>query len=83
SIGAPGGALRAGRATDFFTVELSDPSIAGASDDDLLGSIVFSLARTAVKDVVVGGKRIVENGRHADQEEIVEKFNLLQRRLWN
>ncbi|MGH9904428.1 MAG: amidohydrolase family protein, partial [Pyrinomonadaceae bacterium] len=83
SIGAPGGALGAGRATDFFTVELSDPSIAGASDDDLLGSIVFSLARTAVKDVVVGGKRIVENGRHADQEEIVEKFNLLQRRLWN
>jgi formimidoylglutamate deiminase len=83
SIGAPGGSLDAGGAADFFTVDLTDPSIAGASDDDLLSSIVFSLSRTAVKDVVVGGERIVEDGRHAQQEEIVEKFKALQKRLWS
>ena len=83
SINAPGGSLEPGRAADFFTVDLNDPSIAGASPDDLLSSIVFSLSRTAVKDVVVGGKRIVENGRHAQQEEIVERFKALQKRLWN
>jgi len=83
SINAPGGSLEPGRAADFFTVDLNDPSIAGASPDDLLSSIVFSLSRTAVKDVVVGGKRIVENGRHAQQEEIVERFKALQERLWN
>ena len=83
SINAPGGSLEPGRAADFFTVDLNDPSIAGASPDDLLSSIVFSLSRTAVKDVVVGGKRIVEDGRHAQQEEIVERFKALQKKLWN
>ena len=82
SINAPSGALDQGRPADFFTVDLDDPSIAGASADDLLAAIVFSLARTAVKDVVVGGKRIIEDGRHAQQEEIVEKFKALQKKLW-
>lgn len=83
SIGAPGGTLQPGSPADFFTVDLNDPSIAGASTDDLLSSIVFSLSRAAVKDVVVGGKRIVEDGRHTKQDEIVERFKALQKKLWN
>ncbi len=83
SIGAPGGSLEPGHAADFFTVDLNDPSIAGADRDDLLTNIVFSLSRTAVRDVVVGGKQIVSDGRHADQEEIVERFSALQKKLWN
>ncbi|MDQ1638018.1 MAG: formimidoylglutamate deiminase [Pyrinomonadaceae bacterium] len=67
---------------DFFTVDLNDPSLAGAGEDDLLAHIVFSLSKTAVKDVVVGGKRIVEDGHHAQQEEIVERFKALQKKLW-
>jgi formimidoylglutamate deiminase len=82
SIGAEAGALEHGRPADFFTVALDDPSIAGASTDDLLSSIVFSLARTAVRDVFVGGKRIVEEGKHRMQDEIVEGFVALQKRLW-
>ncbi len=83
SINAPGGRLAAGLPADFFTVDLNDPSIAGASQDDLLASIVFSLSRTAVRDVVVGGKRIVEDGRHAAQDEIVDRFRRLQEKLWS
>jgi formimidoylglutamate deiminase len=83
SIGSPGGDLASGLPADFFTVDLNDPSIAGASQDDLLSSIVFSLSRTAVRDVVVGGQRIVEDGRHAAQDEIVERFRALQKKLWN
>ena len=74
--------LAQGRAADFFTVDLNDASVAGASADALLANIVFSLSRTAVKDVVVGGQRIVEDGRHAQQEEITERFKALQRKLW-
>ena len=83
SIGAPGGSLEPGRAADFFTVDLNDPSIAGAGEDDRLANIVFSLSRAAVRDVVVGGRQIVSDGRHADQEEIVERFGALQGKLWN
>ncbi|MCM3870029.1 MAG: formimidoylglutamate deiminase [Pyrinomonadaceae bacterium] len=83
SISAPGGQLAPGLPADFFTVDLNDPSIAGASPDDLLSSIVFSLSRTAVRDVVVGGKKIVEDGRHAAQDEIIERFRGLQKKLWS
>lgn len=83
SIGAPGGVLDQGRPADFFTVDLDDPSIAGASADDLLAAIVFSSSRTAIKDVWVGGKQIVAEGRHFDQEEIVSKFKVLQKKLWS
>jgi hypothetical protein len=41
------------------------------------------MSKSAVKDVVVGGKRIVENGRHFAQEEITRKFAALQHRLWS
>ncbi|HJS23602.1 MAG TPA: amidohydrolase family protein, partial [Pyrinomonadaceae bacterium] len=65
SIGLQGGGkLEVGSPADFFTVDLDDLSIAGATPDSLLANIVFSLSRTAVRDVVVGGKQIVENGRH-------------------
>ena len=58
AIGFNGGTLEPGAPADFFTVDLNDPSIAGASADDLLANIVFSLARTAIRDVVVNGKRL-------------------------
>jgi formimidoylglutamate deiminase len=65
SIGLHGGGkIEAGSPADFFTVDLDDLSIAGAGPDSLLANIVFSLSRTAVRDVVVGGRRIVENGEH-------------------
>lgn len=81
SIGFNGGELKPGAPADFFTVDLEDPSIAGSSADDLLTKIVFSLSRTAVRDVVVGGKQIVENGRHRDQDVIVEAFKNVSHRL--
>ena len=82
SIGAPSGALDVGRPADFFTVALADPSIAGASRDDLLANIVFAASRAAIREVVIGGKPIVSEGQHLLQADVVEKFNDLQRRLW-
>jgi len=58
AIGFDGGKLEVGRPADFFTVDLNDLSIAGWSLDDLLTNIVFSLSRTAIRDVVVNGKRL-------------------------
>jgi len=62
SIGFDGGKLEAGFPADFFTVDLDDLSIAGCAVEDLLANIVFSLSKTAIKDVVVAGKQIVEHG---------------------
>jgi formimidoylglutamate deiminase len=82
SIGGNSEALGVGGSADFFTVDLNDPSIAGASEDDLLSNIVFSMSRSAVRDVFVGGEQLVKDGRHRAQDEIVEAFVGLQRRLW-
>lgn len=82
SIGAPCGEFEPGRAADFFTVDLSDPSIAGASAEDLLPAIVFSLSRAAVREVAVGGRLVVEGGAHAAQAEIISRFASLQGKLW-
>jgi formimidoylglutamate deiminase len=83
SLGMTGEPLEAGSVADFFTVDLEDPSIAGATRAALLTTVVFSLNRSAVKDVVVGGRRIVEGGRHFAQEEITNRFRELQQRLWS
>jgi formimidoylglutamate deiminase len=83
SIGAPGGALASGKPADFFTVDLDDPSIAGATGEYLLPAIVFSASRAAIREVFVGGKPIVSEGRHLLQENVLERFNELQQRLWS
>ncbi|HEX5890602.1 MAG TPA: amidohydrolase family protein, partial [Pyrinomonadaceae bacterium] len=80
SIGFDGGTLEPGAPADFFTVDLDDPSVAGSTPENLLANIVFSLSRTALKDVVVAGKRIVADGRHAQQDEIVSAFQRIQQK---
>jgi formimidoylglutamate deiminase len=82
SIGAASGKLEVSRAADFFTVDLNDVSIAGADRESLLSHIVFALERTAVRGVFVDGEPVIEEGRHAGQEQIIREFAELQRRLW-
>jgi formimidoylglutamate deiminase len=67
---------------DFFTVDLDDLSIAGHSGGDLLPLLVFSLNRSAVRDVVVNGRWVVRDGRHPLQEEIVSRYKELHEKLW-
>jgi formimidoylglutamate deiminase len=83
SINAASGAIEPNSPADFFTVDLDDLSIAGASAQELLACIVFSLSRTAVRDVCVGGEMIIEDGHHKAEREIIESFTALQRKLWN
>lgn len=82
SLGSLGGTLESDSPADFFTVDLNDPSIAGAAEQDLMAAIVFGSSKSAVKDVFAGGKQIVSDGRHADQEEIISRFVQLQKKLW-
>ena len=82
SLGAPGGTLEPGRPADFFSIDLQDPSVAGADPNALLNHVVFALERTAVKEVCVNGQLIVRDGRHPLQEEIVSRFEKVQQDLW-
>lgn len=66
---------------DFFTVDLNDTALAGVDSGSLLSSIIFSVGRSAVRDVFVNRRQIVENGRHPQQEEIIREFTAVLRRL--
>ena len=82
SLGVNAGQWSAGSLADFFTVDLDDLSIAGHSGGDLLPLLVFSLNRSAVRDVVVNGRWVVRDGRHPLQEEIVSRYKELHEKLW-
>jgi formimidoylglutamate deiminase len=82
SLGQNAGELATGKPADFVVIDLDDLSVAGASPDTMLANIVFSAERTAVKEIYVGGRCAVTDGRHPMQESITEEFREVQRAVW-
>jgi formimidoylglutamate deiminase len=80
AIGLAGGSLSVGEPADFFTVDLNDISILGVDVESLASQAVFSMAKSAVRDVAVQGKLILENGRHRGAGEIRAKYRGVQER---
>jgi formimidoylglutamate deiminase len=82
SLGIDTGRLQPGQMADFFTVDLDDPSIAGATAPELLPMIVFSLSRSAIRDVFVRGHQILSDGKHEAQQEIVAHYREVHQKVW-
>jgi len=81
-LGLDSGALEPGAPADFFTVDLTHPSLLGASPASLLAGIVLGGDKAAIRDVVVEGRRVVEDGHHALAETSGRAFHTLARRLY-
>jgi formimidoylglutamate deiminase len=82
ALDLPAGGLTPGSFADFFTVDLNDVSIAGHAAEDLLPIIVFALNRSAIRDVVVNGRFILRDQKHALQDEIVSRYRETHRKVW-
>ncbi|HXE72215.1 MAG TPA: formimidoylglutamate deiminase, partial [Candidatus Nitrosotenuis sp.] len=83
ALGLKTGDIRPGWRADLLALDLDDPSIAGADRESLLAAIVFGLERTAVREVWAGGRQVVAQGRHLEQEPITRQFQAVMRRLWS
>jgi formimidoylglutamate deiminase len=83
SLGHSGGELAVGKPADFVSIDVDDPSIAGADEKTLAANVVFSLERTGIKEVYVSGRPLVAEGRHRLQEGIIAEFAALQKRFWS
>jgi formiminoglutamate deiminase len=59
------GRLEPGALADWVTVGLDSVRMAGARPETLLESVLFAATAADVRDVVVGGRRVVRDGRHA------------------
>ena len=82
ALGVPGGGLTPGSYADFFTIDLNDVSIAGHSAEDLLPIVVFSLNRSAIRDVVINGRFVLRDQKHVLQDEIVSCYQETHRKVW-
>lgn len=82
ALALPSGDLAPGSFADFFTVDLNDVSIAGHSGEDLLPILVFSLNRSAIRDVVVNGRFAIRDQKHVLQEEILSRYKKVHQKVW-
>ncbi len=80
ALGLTGGRLAVGEPADFFTVDLWDSSLLGVDPESLEAQAVFAFSKGAVREVVVQGRMILENGHHQHGDEIKARYRDLQRR---
>lgn len=83
ALSLPTGEFLESSLADGFTVDLDDLSIAGHSSEDLLPILVFSLNRSAIRDVLVNGRCVVKDQTHPLHEEIVSRYKEVHARVWN
>ena len=66
---------------DRVHLDGNDPSIAAIEPDLALDAIVFGATPRAVKSVVVAGRQIIAEGRHAQYDETLELYRKSLRKL--
>ena len=64
------GMIAPGTRADLVVLDAANPSLEGLTGDDLLDALTFATDATPVRDVMVGGRWVVRDGRHAREEEI-------------
>jgi formiminoglutamate deiminase len=71
SMGWPdAGEITRGALADLVTVALETPRLAGAAAATALESVIFAASATDVRQVVVGGRDVVADGRHLLLEDV-------------
>ena len=75
------GKIEAGYRADLIVLDIGHPRLCGRQENDLLDSWIFSGNENPVKDVFVGGVKVITDGVHQMQEAIIKQFNSTINRL--
>jgi formimidoylglutamate deiminase len=81
AMGQPVGALAPGHRADWLVLDGDDPYLATASGDGVLNRWLFAGGDRQVRDVMVNGRWVVQDGRHADEAESSRAFVKVLREL--
>lgn len=73
--------IRVGARADLVVLDGASPFIATAKGDQILDRWIFALGSEAVRDVVVRGEFVIQEGRHRDEERIDRDFALALTRI--
>ncbi len=68
------GALAPGCRADIVVLDLNSPSFIGRVEDTILDTFIFAAPRNAVRDVMVGGRWLVQEGRHFAETAIAAGY---------
>ncbi len=79
--GQPAGALAVGERADWITLDPQAPQLAPHGPETLLDAWVFAGNRPLVREVAVGGRVRVQDGRHLRREAIAARYLDTLRRL--
>ena len=79
--GRPIGAIAPGMRCDLVELDPETPGLVGRRGDALLDAWIFGPGGDAVRTVVVGGRRVVEAGRHLARLDIAEAYARTMRKL--
>ncbi len=74
ACGHNGGILAEGRRADVIVLDTDHPLLCERQDDTLIDSWIFSGNQNTIRDVYVGGNRVIENGHHRQEEHIARRF---------
>jgi formimidoylglutamate deiminase len=75
------GALAAGRRADLLVLDAQHPNLDGVDHAEVLGRMVFCGTDNLVRDVLCGGRWVVQGGRHRAQEAIAARYRQALRDL--
>ena len=81
ALGRPIGRLEPGCRADLVVIDPGLPALAAAGPEALLDAMVFSGNVNPVRDVMVGGRWVVREGRHEAEERVLEDFRAALDRL--
>jgi len=81
AIGQPAGTIEVGRRADWLVLDAAHPSMAGSVPDTALDHLVFAGGSAAIRDVMVAGRWVVRDRRHAAEPMLQARFVDLMKRL--
>jgi formimidoylglutamate deiminase len=81
ALGRRVGRLAPGCRADLIRLDADHPLLAGRRGEALLDSLVFSGNANPIRDVMVGGRWRVRDGRHAEREPIAAAYRRTVARL--
>jgi formimidoylglutamate deiminase len=75
ALGRRMGALAPGMRADLVVLDAEHPDLAGRAGDAAANALVFSGSSDLVRDVLVGGRWVVQQKRHAAEEAAASRYN--------
>ena len=81
AIGQPAGVIEVGRRADWLVLDAAHPSMVGAAPDSAVDHLLFAGGEAAIRDVMVAGRWVIKDRRHAVDDDLRPRFAGLMQRL--